>query len=31
MAKLRERTLFSFDKGFDAVKGIMRREDAPAQ
>jgi predicted nucleic acid-binding protein len=31
MARIRERTLFSFDKGFDTVKGIMRREDAPAQ
>jgi len=28
MSMLRETTLFSFDRGFDAVKGIRRREDA---
>jgi len=31
MSMLRETTLFSFDRGFDAVKGIRRREDASAQ
>jgi len=31
MARLRDSTLFSFDKGFDAVKGITRRETSPAQ
>jgi predicted nucleic acid-binding protein len=30
MSRFRETTLFSFDRGFDAVKDI-RREDAPAQ
>lgn len=31
MSRLRETTLFSFDRGFDAVKGIRRREEALAQ